>query len=81
LCPEDFTIIVISVPDPHRFGKLDPDPHQSKKQHPDPDPHQSEKVEALEGHFGELEGPNLDKSELIWIRIKSRKNGSGSVSR
>jgi hypothetical protein len=27
----------------------------------DPDPHQSEKLEALEGHFGALEGPNLQK--------------------
>jgi hypothetical protein len=31
--------------DPHHFGKLDPDPHQS------------EKVEAFEGIFGALEGP------------------------
>jgi hypothetical protein len=45
--------------DLHHFGKLDP--HYCEKQ--DPDPHQSEKVEALEGYFGELEGPNLDKSE------------------
>ena len=35
------------------LGKLDPDKDQSRK--PDPDPHQSEKVEALEGHFGALE--------------------------
>jgi hypothetical protein len=32
-------------------------------QDPDPDSHQSEKVEALEGHFGALKGPKLDKSE------------------
>jgi hypothetical protein len=32
-----------------------------KKQ--DPDSHQSEKVEALECHFGALEGPNLGKIE------------------
>ncbi len=38
-------------PDPNHFGKLDPDPHQI------------EKVEALEGHFGGLEGPNQGKSE------------------
>jgi hypothetical protein len=36
---------------PHHFGKLDPDPHQS------------EKVEVFEGHFEALEGPNLAKSE------------------
>ncbi len=47
--------------DPHHFEKLDPDPHQSEKQ--DPDPHQSEKLEALYGHFGELEGTNLEKIE------------------
>ncbi len=33
------------------------------KQDPDPDPHQSEKVKALEGHFGALEGPDLGISE------------------
>jgi hypothetical protein len=32
---------------PHHFGKLDPDHHQSEKQNPDP--LQSEKVQALEG--------------------------------
>jgi hypothetical protein len=37
--------------DPHHFGKLDPDPHL----------HQSAKLEALGGHFGVLEGPNLQK--------------------
>jgi hypothetical protein len=37
--------------DHHHFGKLDPDPHQS------------EEVEALEGHFEALNGPNLGKSE------------------
>ncbi len=57
-------------PDPHQIGRLDPDPHQSKKQ--DPDLHQSEKVETLEGHFGALEGPNLEKvSGGIRIRIAS----------
>ncbi len=34
------------------------------------DPHQSEKVEALEGHFRALEGPNLEKK--IEIRLKGR---------
>jgi hypothetical protein len=66
LCPEDFTIIYEC---PHHFGDagsgsgsvsegneyLD----QSEKQ--DPDQHQSENVEALEGHFKALEGPNLEK--------------------
>ncbi len=41
----------------------DLDPHHSEKQDLDPDPHQSEKLEALEGHFGALKGPNLEKSE------------------
>jgi hypothetical protein len=27
------------------------------------DPHKSEKVEALKGHFGALDGRNLEKSE------------------
>jgi hypothetical protein len=49
--------------DPHNFGKLDPDPHQTGKLDPDIDPHRSEKVEALEGHFGALQGPNLEKCE------------------
>ncbi len=35
---------------PRHFGKKDP--HQSGKL--DPGPHQSEKVQALEGHFGAL---------------------------
>jgi hypothetical protein len=48
--------------DPHHFGKLDPDPHRSEKQ--DPDPHEIKKVEAFDGHFGALEGPNLGKSKL-----------------
>jgi hypothetical protein len=44
-------------------------PIKVKKQ--DPDPHQSEKVEALEGHFGALEGPIWGKvSGRIRIRIK-----------
>jgi hypothetical protein len=38
--------------------KLCPDLHQSEKQ--DPDLLESEKVE---GHFGALEGPNLEKRE------------------
>jgi hypothetical protein len=44
--------------------------HQSEKQDPfpDPDQHQSEKVEALEGHFRALEGTNL--KDRIRIRIK-----------
>jgi hypothetical protein len=33
---------VVADPDPHHFRKLNPDPHQS------------DKVEALEGHFGAL---------------------------
>ncbi len=37
------------------------DPHQGEKYNPDP--HQSDKVEALEGHFGALEGPNLQKNQ------------------
>jgi hypothetical protein len=57
--------------DPHHFGKLDPDPHKSENLDPgphqiekqDPDLHQSENVEALEAHFGALEGQNLGKSE------------------
>jgi hypothetical protein len=40
------------------------DPHHFGKQDPDPDPHQREIVEALEGHSGALEGPNLGKS--VW---------------
>jgi hypothetical protein len=58
--------------DPHYFGKLDPDPHQSRKldqyldphqsEKQDPDPQISEKVEALEVHFGALKVPNLEKS-------------------
>jgi hypothetical protein len=36
----------------------------SEKQDPDPDLHRSEKVEALESHFGVMKGPNLIKSEL-----------------
>ncbi len=47
---------IVADPDPHHFGKLDPDldPHLSGKVDPDPhqseqqDPHQSAKVEALE---------------------------------
>jgi hypothetical protein len=45
------------------FGKLDPDPHQHQSEKQDPDLHQSENVEALEGHFEALEGPNLEKIE------------------
>jgi hypothetical protein len=48
--------------DPHHFGKLHPDPHQSEKQDPDPDPNQSKNVEALNGHFGGLEELNLEKN-------------------
>ncbi len=40
---------------------MDPDPHKSEKQ--DPDSHKSEEVEALEGNFRALEGPNLGKRE------------------
>jgi hypothetical protein len=35
----------------------------------DPDPHQSEKVEALKGHFGALEAPNLREKFSGRIRI------------
>jgi hypothetical protein len=35
---------------------MDLDPHQSEQQDPDLDTHQNEKVEALKGHFGALEG-------------------------
>jgi hypothetical protein len=38
-----------------------PDPHQSEKH--DPDSQQSKEVEALEGHFGAMEVPNLGKNE------------------
>jgi hypothetical protein len=61
----------VADPGPHHFGMLDPDRHKSEKQDPDPDPHQSEKVEVLEGHFGTLKGPNLEKvSGRIQIRIR-----------
>ncbi len=50
---------MVPDPDPHNFGKLVKNPHQSEKQ--GPDPHLSEKMEALEGHFGAFEGPNLEK--------------------
>ncbi len=72
-------------PDPHQSGKLDPhqiekqfpDPHHSEKH--DPDLHQSEKVEALEDHFGALDGPNLENaSGRIRIRVKL---GSGTASK
>ncbi len=45
------------------LGKLgrDLDPEQSGNL--DPEPYQSEKVEALTGHFEALKGPNLEKSE------------------
>jgi hypothetical protein len=57
-------------PDPHRSGKLDPDPQQIEKQ--DPDPQQSEKVEALEGHCGAVESPNMGIKRVV---------GSGAGSR
>ncbi len=49
--------------DLRHFGKLDsdPDPHQIEKK--DLDPLKSEKVEALDGQFGSLEGPNLEKGD------------------
>jgi hypothetical protein len=46
-------------PDTHQSGQLDPDPHLHQSEKQDPDPHQSEKDEALESHFGVLEGQNL----------------------
>ncbi len=67
--------IRIRIPDPHNFGKLDPDlhldPHHSVNLDPDPhqsekqDPHRSEEVDPLEPRrsFWSLEGPNLKKSE------------------
>jgi hypothetical protein len=65
--------------DLHHFGKLDPypDPRQNEKQ--DLDSHQSEKVEALEGHFGALEGPNLKEVLGFRIRIKLKVFFSPSV--
>jgi hypothetical protein len=39
--------------DPHHFGTQDPDPHQSEKE------------EALEGHFGALEDPNLGEKLVV----------------
>jgi hypothetical protein len=50
---EDFHCSVAD-PDPHgfaSFGKLDQAPHET------------ERLEALYGHFKALEGPNLEKSE------------------
>jgi hypothetical protein len=57
-------------PDPDQFGKLDPDPHHFGKL--DPDRHQVKgriqihingtRWKPLEGHFGAMEGPNLEKS-------------------
>jgi hypothetical protein len=55
--------------DRHNFGKLNPDEHQSGK----PDPDQSEKMEALESHFGALEGPNMEKvGGRIQIKLKGK---------
>ncbi len=61
--------------DSHHFRKLDPDL--------DTDPYQREKVEALEGQFAALEGPNLGKvSGRIRIRIRIKvKSRSGSASK
>jgi hypothetical protein len=53
---ENFTIAGIIksiVTEPDHFGKLDPNPHQS------------EKMEALEGHFGAFEGPNQEKCVVV----------------
>jgi hypothetical protein len=50
----------------------DPDPHQREKQ--DPDPHHSEELEALEGHFGALEGLNLEDPHQVKNRIRIRIN-------
>jgi hypothetical protein len=49
--------VCVVDPDPH--GSLDP--YHFEKLDPDPSSHQSGKMEALEGHFGELDGPNLGK--------------------
>jgi hypothetical protein len=49
--------------DPHHSGKLDPDPRRREKQ--DLNLHQINKVEALGGHFGALEGSSLGKSERL----------------
>jgi hypothetical protein len=55
ICIRLFRIILGKLdPDPHQSGKPDPDPHLSEKQDLDPGPYQSEKVKALEGHFGAL---------------------------
>jgi hypothetical protein len=48
-------------PDPHHFGKPDPDPHQSEKLDLDSDPHQSEKQD-----------PNPHQSETV-----KRQNSRG----
>ncbi len=73
-CTHTRPIVFTSVadPDPHHFGKLDPDPHQSGKLDPDLDPQQSEKVQASEGLFEALEGPNLGK---VSGRIRIELNG------
>jgi hypothetical protein len=53
----------VADPDPHHFGKLDSDPQQNEKL-------DRIRMQALEGHFGALEGPSLEKSECrIRIRI------------
>jgi hypothetical protein len=70
----------VPVPDPHHFGKLDPD--QSKK--PDPDTHQRQKgdpdpwrvcmpVVADFHHFDEEQDPDLVESR---IRIKTDRPDS-----
>ncbi len=59
--------------DPHHFGERDADPHQNEKL--DPDPHQREKVEALEGHYGALEGPNWKEKVSCRIRISTKLKG------
>jgi hypothetical protein len=48
-------------PDSHQSGKLDPDPHQSGKLH-NRIRIKVERLEALDGRFGALEGPNVRKS-------------------
>jgi hypothetical protein len=61
---EEFIVLpsIVTDPDshPHHFENLDPDPDPHESGKLDPDRHLSEKVEALEGHFGAMEGPNLE---------------------
>jgi hypothetical protein len=63
--------------DTHHFNKQNLEPHQSRKLDPDqsekidPDPHQSEKVEALEGHFGGSKSGKSERWDLDLHQIES----------